>query len=159
MTKETQPRQFRALKPDAQPFDKIVITTIPRYKTSGLSGDEWRISSETTFYRKGKIVHTTYNSNVEYACRLLDYDYISAVGSGKGCFAGEDNVCDQEGCENEATVTYKLKHRYCHEGHKTDAIVESLVDRCVLVRKFCDQHKQRGDCGLEDSDTNYEVVK
>lgn len=44
----------RALRPDAQACDEIRIYTVPRYKTSGLSGDEWRISAVTEFYRKGR---------------------------------------------------------------------------------------------------------
>lgn len=151
-------KQSRAMKPDAQPFDNISITTRPRYKTSGLSGDEWRISSVTEFYRKGELVHTVCHGNIEYAVRLLDADYINAIESGKAFFAGEGDRCDQEGCENEATVTYKLKHRYCREGHKTEATPTVLGEDAILVRKFCDEHKRRGDCGLEDSDTNYEVV-
>lgn len=151
-------KQSRALKPDAQPFDNIRIRTEPRYKTSGLSGDEWRISAVTEFYRKGKLVHTTHHGNVEYAVRLLDADYINAVEDGKGFFAGEGDCCDQEGCENEASVTYKLKNRFCHEGHKTEAMPTILGEDAILVRKFCDEHKKRGDCGHEDSDANYEVV-
>lgn len=156
MTKTT--KQSRALKPDAQPFDNISITTRPRYKTSGLSGDEWRISSVTEFYRKGKLVHTTYHGNIEYACRLLDADYIGALESGKGYFAGEDDRCDQDGCENEAIITYRLKNRYCREGHKTEAAPTVLGEDAILVRKFCKEHKRRGDCGLEDAADNYEVV-
>jgi hypothetical protein len=47
----------RALRPDAQAFDEVRIVTVPRYKISGLSGDEWRISSHIEFYRKGRKVH------------------------------------------------------------------------------------------------------
>jgi len=52
-----------ALRPDANSFDEIRIRTIPRYKTSGLSGDEWRISMVTEFLRKGKVVHETTAKN------------------------------------------------------------------------------------------------
>gem|GEM_PF-6705725 len=41
-----------ALRPDAQAFDEIRIVTVPRYKTSGLSGDEWRISAMIQFFAK-----------------------------------------------------------------------------------------------------------
>lgn len=39
-------RKSCALRPDAQAFDEIRIVTVPRYKQSGLSGDEWRIHAE-----------------------------------------------------------------------------------------------------------------
>ncbi len=47
-------RVNRALKPDAQAFDEVRIRTVPRWKESGLSGDEWRISATVEFWRKGK---------------------------------------------------------------------------------------------------------
>ena len=45
-----------ALRPDGQAFDEIRIKTIPRYKTSGLSGNEWRYHAEVYLLRKGQIV-------------------------------------------------------------------------------------------------------
>lgn len=48
----------RAYRPDAQAFDEIRIFTVPSYKTSGLSGDEWRISATVEFYRNGILRHT-----------------------------------------------------------------------------------------------------
>jgi hypothetical protein len=151
-------KQMRAMKPDAQAFDNIVIRTEPRYKQSDLSGDEWRISAVVELYRKGKKVHEFYCRNVETACYLLGAEHLKAVDDGKGYFAGEEDICDQEGCEWDAAVTYKLKNRYCREGHKSEAKVASLGEDGIVVRKFCDEHKRRGDCGLEDADDNYEVV-
>ena len=29
----------------------------------------------------------------------------------------------------------------------------------VEYRAFCDQHKMRGDCGLDDADANYEPME
>jgi len=58
-------KQQRALRPDAQAFDEVRIVTVPRYKTSGMSGDEWRISATIQFMRKGRIVHERGISSVE----------------------------------------------------------------------------------------------
>jgi hypothetical protein len=44
----------RAQKPDAQAFDEVRIKTVPRYKTSGLSGDEWRISATIQLMLSGQ---------------------------------------------------------------------------------------------------------
>ena len=143
-------KERRALRPDAQPFDEIRIFTVPRYKTSGLSGDEWRISAKTEFYRKGKLIFEGGASTLEYAVRLLDRDFIH-VSEGNGAYyGGEGNLCDQEGCANEATVKYRLKKEYCRQGHGTPC------EDIPVVRLFCDEHKTRGDCGLEDADSNYE---
>lgn len=145
-------RVSRALKPAAQAFDEIRIRTVPRYKTSGLSGDEWRISAVTEFWRKGRKVYEVGRGNIEYACRLLDADYIKATEGALGFFAGEGDVCDQEGCADPATVTYRLKARYCREGHKSEPLG-------IQIRRFCDKHKKRGDCGLDDADANYELME
>ena len=32
--------------PDDEWYDEVRIVTVPRYKTSGLSGDEWRFTSD-----------------------------------------------------------------------------------------------------------------
>ena len=138
----------RALRPDAQAFDRIEITTVPRYKMSGLSGDEWRISASVTFYRKGVQVHQVGCRNVETACRLLAWFHANATDDGLGYFAGERSICDQEGCVNLATVRAELKMKYCNEGCSHEPYSPTY-------RLFCDEHKTRGDCGLEDSDRNY----
>lgn len=141
-------RDHRALKPDAQGFDRIEITTVPRYKMSGLSGDEWRISALITFYRKGKAVHEVSVRNIDTACRLLAWFHAEALDDAKGYFAGEGDLCDQEGCVNRATVRGDMKMRYCSEGRPHEW-------HTPTYRLFCDQHKTRGDCGLEDADSNY----
>lgn len=140
----------RALKPDAQAFDEIRIFTVPRYKTSELSGDEWRISATIEFKRKGKLIHVEESyRNVEVAANHLGYLYDKAVGEGHGFFAGEGEICDQEGCSELAAVTYKKKSDYCvFCANEKESVRDS-------VRKFCDSHKTRGDCGIDDSDINY----
>lgn len=138
----------RDIRPDAQAFDKIIIETVPRYKTSEMSGDEWRISAEVTFYRKGRPLFRFGASNIEYACRLLDSKLID---NDKQFFGGEEDFCDQEGCENRATVKLKKKFDYCRSGHRSE-------NPSNAYRLFCDDHCKRGDCGLDDADINYEVV-
>ena len=145
-------REDRALRPDAQAFDEVRIVTVPRYKMSGLSGDEWRISASVQFWRKGVLKHETGHRDIETACGMVYGDLMKAIDDGKAYFAGEGTFCDQEGCSREAVITYRLKSRYCREGHKT-------VPIGVQLRKFCEQHKKRGDCALEDADDNYEVIQ
>lgn len=143
-------KQMRALKPDAQAFDKIVIETVPRYKTSGLSGDEWRISATAKFYRKGKLVHEEGAMNVEYCAYLVGSWHIKACDDAKGYFAGEGEICDQEGCEKIASVKLAKKFDWCREGHKSE-------EPSRQYRLFCKDHARRGDCGLDDSDSNYTI--
>ena len=142
-----------AYRPDAQAFDEIRIRTIPRYKISGMSGDEWRISAVAEFYRNGELLHEsdsfgTVEDVVHRLTSLMD----------KACeensyYAGEKDWCDQEGCSEKATVWYKRKHQHCQScGGKRG----TALDRDY--RKFCERHKMRGDCGIDDSNRNYELV-
>lgn len=140
----------RAQKPDAQAFDEIRITTVPRFKESELSGDEWRISAKTEFMRNGVVVHETGARNVETAVRLLDYHFLEACDHGKGYFAGEGDICDQEGCANPATVSLEQIVEGCGRCGTTKAPEHSRP-----FRKFCNRHKERGNSSLDDMDESY----
>ena len=138
-----------AIRPDAQAFDEVRIITVPRYKESGLSGDEWRISAETQFFRKGELIFTTQRRDIETACGFTYADYLSGIDNGKGYFAGDGIKCDQEGCSENAAVHYRLKKLFSREGYEG-------IPPWPMFRHFCEKHKNRGDCGLEDADRNYE---
>jgi len=139
----------RALKPDAQAFDKIELVTVPRYKESNLSGNEWRISIMVRMYRKGNLIYENFAGHkMEDAVNYIAWKYAEATDSGKGLYCGEGRFCDQEGCSNEATVVYQLKKEFCDRGHENEPAQPT-------IRLFCDEHKKRGDCGLEDADENY----
>ena len=139
-----------ALRPDAQAFDEIRIITVPRYKESGLSGDEWRISAEVQFYRKGILLFSTARRNVETACGFLYADLMSAIDNGKAYFAGDGIFCDQEGCSRLAAVRYKMHKLYSRGG-----LSQNIDPTKPMYRHFCNKHKQGGNCGLEDADSNY----
>jgi len=146
-----------AIRPDAQPFDEIRIRIIPRYKESDISGDEWRISVLTEYMRKSKVVHsTTSGSSIEAAAGLLYGRLIEAQDNGKGYFGGDGIHCDQEGCSNKATVLLKIIKQFCVGGGNCGQEIKSHIDH---YRCFCEDHKQRGDCDLEDNDENYQFVK
>ncbi len=152
----SKPVRF-ALRPDAQAFDEVRIVTVPRYKTSGLSGDEWRISAAVQLWRKGrKIVEQSYR-NVEIACAFASAVYLGAIDDGHAYFGGDGILCDQEGCSDIATVFLKLKAEYCsRDGHRSDPY---QYDERPLLRCFCEKHRTRGDCALDDADQNYEVIE
>lgn len=142
-----------ALRPDSQAFDEIRIFTVPRYKTSGLSGDEWRISATVQLIRKEKVIKETGYGNVEYATRLLSHFLLTTIENGEAYFTGEGDSCDQEGCAHKATVFYQLKKSWCSScGTPKDTFSKSF-------RKFCEIHKRRGDCGLDDADANYILLE
>lgn len=140
----------RDLKPDAQAFDTIIIKTIPRFKDSYLSGSEWRIHAETEFYRKGKLVKSVGCSNIQNACYLVGAKHMEACDNAEGYFAGEGDICDQEGCNNLATYKHNKKFDYCRDGHKSESPANAY-------RLFCDRHKNRGDGSYDDENSNYDV--
>ena len=61
--------------PKDDTYDEIRMKIVPRYKTSGLSGDEWRTSVRIDFYFKGEIIKTTSTSNMQYAMLFLGGQY------------------------------------------------------------------------------------
>lgn len=148
---ENEKKYRRDLRPDAQPFDEILIKTVPRYKESEMSGDEWRISALVQLKRKGLVVHEKVYGNIEYAAAFLPGLLATEGSGGSGFYAGVGNFCDQEGCASQATVSYKKKFDFCRSGHRSEQPSEAY-------RMFCEKHKSRGDCGLDDADVNYEAL-
>lgn len=155
------PRPMRWFHRDRQAFDAITIETVPRWKESELSGDEWRFSARVCFWSKGNVVAVKTASDVESACKFLAYwsatIWEDAVdGKNRHELVNPNfnraDYCDQEGCNEKHTVTYRLKAQYSREGFKGDTSTPLYV--C-----FCERHKHRGDCGLEDSDSNYELIE
>ena len=111
--------------------------------------------------RKGKVVHEAHRSNIEVAAKHLAFIIDKASDEGKAFFGGIDDICDQEGCSEKATITYALKHEYCDGpgncgAQKDDKRKEYLG---IPIRKFCSNHAVRGDCGIEDADNNYELLE
>lgn len=152
----TEKRVRHAQKPDAQAFDEIRIKTVPRYKTSGLSGDEWRISGLIQLMRKGKVVHEQGMANIENCAYALGFVIMRAKDEGKAFFGGgEDGKCDQEGCADNASVFYRVKQAFCTEPYEHSP---RDLDRDLVIRQFCERHSKRGDCGFDDADSNYELI-
>lgn len=145
----------KALRPDAQGFDEVRITTVPRYKTSGLSGDEWRISGRIQLCRKGRVVHEESYRDVETAAKYLPIVIAKAQDEGKAYYAGEENFCDQEGCSEQATRYLRLKKLMCASQGGCGQEKHKFGEQ---YRKFCEKHERRGDCGLDDADDNYEAI-
>lgn len=156
---------FRMAPPDRQAYDEVRIVTVPRYKTSELSGDEWRISANVELLYKGKVMYTEYFHTVEDAMRNMPFaiERASEYRARNWSSSSEDeernrceSLCDQEGCKEPASVTYKLRLGYCGQcGHGRDT---SPVWPGGTFRRFCQRHAIRGDCGREDADRNYECT-
>jgi hypothetical protein len=67
---------IRDIRPNAQGFDEIRLITVPRYKQSGMSGDEWRISVKAQYFRKGELkFEENISHDMETACSFMGYKY------------------------------------------------------------------------------------
>lgn len=153
--------------PDDEYVDEITIRTIPRWKTSGLSGDEWRVSAAVEFWRKGNLVWVAPFSDIETATKALPW-FFRVFGEGPDGRQGTPQelmeprtfyrvpdeidlqLCFQPGCKARAAVEYTLKKQFSRrEGFEGKSTL-------TLFRRFCAKHAERGDCDLEDADRNYE---
>lgn len=143
-----------ALRPDSQPFDEIRIKTIPRYKQSGMSGDEWRIHAEVYLLRKGQIMKQRGYGTIESAAKFLSWLMVETIENEGGNFGSIEMLCDQEGCSEIATVFYQKKKDSCGRCGESKEIT---YGKCY--RQFCVDHKTRGDCGLDDCDSNYILLE
>ncbi len=139
-------------------YDEIRMVTVERWKSSGLSGDEWRYTVHVEFYFKGLLVETQYASNINNAIMLVGHYKLV----GKDPYAGiptaildlEKVSCDQVHCPEKATKWFALKRQTSDRGEWLDMTDSTFV----YYRKFCDKHSNRGDCSREDNDENYVAI-
>ena len=141
---------------DDEGVDQIVIDMVPRFKTSGLSGDEWRVSARVRFFRNGEVVHEDHRTKLNYAVTLLPGMLLALPEQvDVPLFRPDPEVCFQPGCSEPAISTYLLKKDYCVGGGNCG---QETKMHWPEYRRFCERHLRRGDCSLDDADENYEVL-
>ena len=141
--------------PDFEIIDEVLIGVKPRYKTSGLSGDEWRQSVSIVAKFKGVTVFEKTVRDIEVALGMLYAFKIEACDEGipDAVLKREKECCDQPSCSNRARNFYLLKKRHSQGNRfEKDALA---VDDQGHYRQFCNRHARRGDCCLNDTDANY----
>jgi hypothetical protein len=140
---------------DFEAFDKITLEVVPRYKTSGLSGDEWRTSVVATFWFKGEKIHEHSWTSMRYAIMLLAHEWVTQQEPiPERVIELEEPKCDQPGCAVDAVARFVIKRETSDSGEWLDTSQSSAR----YFRKFCKRHVQRGDCSREDCDENYEPL-
>jgi hypothetical protein len=141
---------------DFESFDKITFEVIPRYKTSGMSGDEWRQHVEVKFWFKGEEVHSSGYRDMQAALTMVGAEWIKAQEPipERVIEIERAGACDQPSCPNASEGRLRLKEEF-ERGHKLHPD-ESKYH--VAYRQFCKRHIRRGDCSREDSDDNYEPM-
>lgn len=137
---------------DWEAFDKIELEMVPRYKTSEMSGDEWRTGVAIRFYHKGHLVLEDGTCDMQAAILMLGSVWVRAQEPiTDEVIRLEGRYCDQPGCRQPWSFKRFLKRIAVREGWLDP---ENTSFR--YFRKFCTDHLKRGDCGLEDADRNYE---
>lgn len=148
-------RLYHRRLPDWEAFDEITMRVIPRYKTSGLSGDEWRQHVEIEFFHKGQIVYSAGSSTMEAAILMLGTHFIKQQEPiPERVIEIESETCDQPSCREKAVGRYMPKKLTAKNGDWLDMGDQRLH----YYRKFCKAHARRGDCSREDCDENYEPL-
>ena len=137
--------------------DEVRIITVPRYKQSEMSGDEWRTSAVVRVLRKNIVMRERSFHSIRDALLYLG----SVVGFAPADYDADepgthsdltDGLCMQPGCPNEATVEMVKVKQACDYGHVTPHPYREAHVR------WCERHTERGDSSLDDSDDNYEVI-
>ena len=143
---------------DWENYDRIEFKVVPRYKTSDLSGDEWRQHVEVTCYFKGEPVLSFGVRDMAIALALTPGKLITESNNGiqDAVIKREhDGACDQPSCEKQSVGRFLIKEEFSERGHKLD---KADSHGLRYYRQFCKTHLRRGDCGREDSDDNYEPM-
>lgn len=164
MTKPTKLHPRPTRHPDDPYVDETRIRIEDRYKTSSLSGDEWRFRYLIELVRKGTVVAYRHAGSMQFAV----IEQARAVHLGLGeldeswtVLPWKDHpnggICCQPGCPNEATSTYVMKKKY-DASCSFDCPNEGILGE-IAAREFCDEHRQRGESGLDDGNGNYVCVK
>lgn len=153
------PRPTQRPHPDDEYVDEIRIHVQERWKESEVSGDEWRFSGVVRFFRKGRQLWCRATSNMAVAVAAVPWWWHTANETDEWKRlpdAVDESLCCQPGCWETWYVEYQQKKLFHHRGDAVhpDAYLYTRPQR----RRYCYAHKGRGDCGLDDSDSNYELV-
>lgn len=145
---------FHANHPDDELYDTIHIKTVPRWKDSEISGDEYRFSYVAEVIRKGEVIISFSASKMDWLLDGLKWRILTGRQGDNfdnEAFKRTQDKCDQPSCANVATHWFKRIKAYTKQG-------DELARKPSTYRQFCDNHIRRGDCGLDDADANYEEI-
>lgn len=142
-----------------EPYDRIELDVVPRFKSSGLSGDEWRTSVRVRFYFKGEVVHTTSFHNMQIALAMLPAEHIRQCEPIKERvieLEQHERRCDQPGCSAPSFAAFRVRRLFSPGGDLLDAS-EQLPEPKIMW--FCLEHMERGNADREDCEKNLERVE
>lgn len=113
------------------------------------------LAAVVVLYSHGILVHSIGASSIQSAL-IQAVAVFDQFGPGKiveKLAKARAERCAQPGCENPWTV---LMHPIRRHDRRGNELVRPYSDD--EVRGFCDRHRHRGDCGLDDADDNYTII-
>lgn len=157
---------------DDERFDHVEITSHERWKESEMSGDEWRFSFIAHFYSHGVEMMRRGGGTVEDCLISAAYWFRhprkmnedpTVVAEWELAKAEVEQRCAQPRCAEFWTVLYHPIKEYDRSGHARGLHYDDRGKESgrgwLAVRGFCERHRYRGDCDLEDADDNYELIE
>lgn len=152
---------FRQRHPDDRFFDAFDVRTVERWKSSGLSGSQWRFAVEVELKRKGRVMFRQSFGSFTYAAAAaaaaIQLSPVELDMSKEWEKVTDDNpdlevgMCCQPGCSERSVVWLRMKQEF----NKSCSLSRKLGKDEFWYREFCKKHKNRGDQGLDDGPTNY----
>ena len=144
-------------------FDRCEAVMVERWKESELSGDEWRFSQQVRCYSHGVLVATVSGHSLRQAMGLAAARWSDLVAGDDEWMAKRDEIdtrCCQPGCDQPWTILYHPVKACAPNGAELARPYKDGTGglEWLDVRGFCDRHKDRGDCALDDAEPNYVEV-
>lgn len=140
---------------DDEWYDEVAISCEERWKESEMSGDEWRFTYVAEFKRKGHVQKRLSSHKLEWLLpKIAAHQDFAPCGDDDDAKRDFDEFCAQPGCCELATLEYEKKLDWCHRCGKSHEVTWASKRR-----RFCEHHKRRGDCGLDDADANYTLAR
>jgi hypothetical protein len=115
----------------------------------------WKKRTDFPDFARGVVVFASWH---HFLAELAEHLYQNTEHGGDWhqhqiAFEQGHPYCMNHACSNEAIKFVQLKLHYTQFGTMLHDSVRSRD-----YRWFCENHRYRGDCGLSDSDDNYEIV-
>jgi hypothetical protein len=151
-------RMIHVNHPEDERFDEIHIRCVERWKESEFSGDEWRFSYVAEVKRKGETIITLGTHKLDWLLSGLEWRIMVAGENDavdQEALKRTRDKCDQPSCSEVATIFYARLQRFSEHG---ELLAPDGYHDGNEYRQFCEKHKHRGDCDLDDADHNYVVI-
>ena len=160
---------IRSLTHKKDPFiDETRIALVEHYKTSDVSGSEWRYRYHIQLFRKGTLIASSDALSMNMATIRVaaavqtNFDDLAMNKDWRTIQRSEipgEGICCQPGCPDKSTRHYVFKNLYDSQCIFKKTNEPNEFNGCLYGHEFCDRHGQRGDQQPDDSNDNYVCIQ